>query len=126
MNRAKKSICQFAICFGVLVMMFSQMSCDSSEPLITINDGDHIMLIGGNLCSRMMNYGSFETEMHLRYPEKRLYIRNMCDGGDTPGFRPHSGRDTPWAFEGAEVYHCLLYTSPSPRDRQKSRMPSSA
>ena len=22
--------------------------------------------------------------------------------------------------------HCLLYTSPSPRDRQKSRMPSSA
>ena len=24
------------------------------------------------------------------------------------------------------VYDCLLYTSPSPRDRQKSRMPSSA
>ena len=31
--------------------------------------------------------------------------------------------------EGAKVgqfYNCLLYTSPSPRDRQKSRMPSSA
>ena len=26
----------------------------------------------------------------------------------------------------ALVYGCLLYTSPSPRDRQKSRMPSSA
>ena len=25
-----------------------------------------------------------------------------------------------------ETYTCLLYTSPSPRDRQKSRMPSSA
>ena len=25
-----------------------------------------------------------------------------------------------------QVYRCLLYTSPSPRDRQKSRMPSSA
>ena len=25
-----------------------------------------------------------------------------------------------------EVSDCLLYTSPSPRDRQKSRMPSSA
>ena len=24
------------------------------------------------------------------------------------------------------IYSCLLYTSPSPRDRQKSRMPSSA
>ena len=26
----------------------------------------------------------------------------------------------------ADVFSCLLYTSPSPRDRQKSRMPSSA
>ena len=25
-----------------------------------------------------------------------------------------------------DIYDCLLYTSPSPRDRQKSRMPSSA
>ena len=25
-----------------------------------------------------------------------------------------------------KFYYCLLYTSPSPRDRQKSRMPSSA
>ena len=25
-----------------------------------------------------------------------------------------------------QQYSCLLYTSPSPRDRQKSRMPSSA
>ena len=28
--------------------------------------------------------------------------------------------------EGATAKICLLYTSPSPRDRQKSRMPSSA
>ena len=27
---------------------------------------------------------------------------------------------------GEKVQICLLYTSPSPRDRQKSRMPSSA
>ena len=27
---------------------------------------------------------------------------------------------------GAKLTVCLLYTSPSPRDRQKSRMPSSA
>ena len=31
-----------------------------------------------------------------------------------------------FASIGAGVYICLLYTSPSPRDRQKSRMPSSA
>ena len=30
------------------------------------------------------------------------------------------------SVNAAQVNHCLLYTSPSPRDRQKSRMPSSA
>ena len=29
-------------------------------------------------------------------------------------------------FEAVSYRDCLLYTSPSPRDRQKSRMPSSA
>ena len=29
-------------------------------------------------------------------------------------------------FNMEHIYYCLLYTSPSPRDRQKSRMPSSA
>ena len=28
--------------------------------------------------------------------------------------------------EREKILNCLLYTSPSPRDRQKSRMPSSA
>ena len=28
--------------------------------------------------------------------------------------------------DNAEIYACLLYTSPSPRDRTRSRMPSSA
>ena len=38
--------------------------------------------------------------------------------------------DTTWKFQDMykfrDEYTCLLYTSPSPRDRQKSRMPSSA
>ena len=29
-------------------------------------------------------------------------------------------------FDGANYLFCLLYTSPSPRDRTRSRMPSSA
>ena len=32
----------------------------------------------------------------------------------------------PWGHSGGRVYSCLLYTSPSPRDRTRSRMPSSA
>ena len=30
------------------------------------------------------------------------------------------------AAQAKKIEGCLLYTSPSPRDRQKSRMPSSA
>ena len=33
---------------------------------------------------------------------------------------------TPWNFPAAMATRCLLYTSPSPRDRTRSRMPSSA
>ena len=40
------------------------------------------------------------------------------------GMRPHVGAVT--RALTALTKHCLLYTSPSPRDRQKSRMPSSA
>ena len=35
-------------------------------------------------------------------------------------------REAPKAVYELEHWGCLLYTSPSPRDRQKSRMPSSA
>ena len=36
------------------------------------------------------------------------------------------GTMTRWAIIGHHICHCLLYTSPSPRDRTRSRMPSSA
>ena len=35
-------------------------------------------------------------------------------------------RSTKLSFKGDTVKPCLLYTSPSPRDRTRSRMPSSA
>ena len=36
----------------------------------------------------------------------------------------NNGTPNAWALPGGKI--CLLYTSPSPRDREKSRMPSSA
>ena len=46
-----------------------------------------------------------------RHADKLCVIRSM-----TSAFSEHTNAN----------YFCLLYTSPSPRDRQKSRMPSSA
>ena len=71
---------------------------------VQLHQNAHIALVGNNLGSRMMEYGWFETEMHVRYPDSTLFIRNLCDPGDTPGFRPRSGNNDPWAFPGAEVF----------------------
>ena len=94
---------------GVLLIGFASFRFTKSDPsALKIKKGAHIILIGNNLGSRMMNYGHFETEMHLRYPDSLLYIRNMCDGGNTPGFRPHASRNSPWAFPGAEKFQTEL------------------
>jgi hypothetical protein len=82
------------------------------EPRVKLKKGTSIILLGNNLGSRMTDFGFFETELHLRYPDSMLYIRNMCDGGNTPGFRPHSARPTPWAFPGAEKFQDELAESP--------------
>ena len=42
------------------------------------------------------------------------YVRDIYDATKRP------------LYKTSKLYDCLLYTSPSPRDRQKSRMPSSA
>ena len=42
------------------------------------------------------------------------------------GWQPNEGRITQKNVTGMRSFICLLYTSPSPRDRTRSRMPSSA
>lgn len=88
----------------ILSLTAIQCSSEKNPALLEVKKGDHVVLIGNNLCSRMMNYGHFETELYLRFPDSQLVIRNMCDGGNTPGFRPHSARISPWAFPGAEAF----------------------
>jgi hypothetical protein len=98
----------FIVLTAITMSVFSFSCNESSSSLLKISKGTHIILVGNNLGSRMMNFGHFETGMHMRYPDSLLYIRNMCDGGNTPGFRPHSGRPSPWAFPGAEKFQTEL------------------
>ena len=61
----------------------------------------------------------------------RLYLRAFRDL-NTQWMRESGGQSRGFAIKPAELGDitvsslCLLYTSPSPRDRQKTRMPSSA
>lgn len=88
---------------AILIIAFFASSCGESEKL-NLEKNTTIALVGNNLGSRMMDFGTFETELYLRYPDNDLIIRNMCDPGDTPGFRPRSGTNDPWAFPGAEIF----------------------
>ncbi len=99
---------QYWIVILPLVTLWVGCSTSESTTSLALHKNDHILLVGNNLGSRMMNFGHFETELHMRYPDSLLYIRNMCDGGNTPGFRPHSGRYIPWAFAGAEAFQTEL------------------
>ena len=58
-------------------------------------------------------------ELRARFPDKLILVDlKTMDAGEYEA--------TPFYAAGADICTCLLYTSPSPRDRQKSRMPSSA
>ena len=52
-------------------------------------------------------------------PETIIVIKSTA-----PALQQHGVEITTRMYE--RLFVCLLYTSPSPRDRQKSRMPSSA
>ena len=54
----------------------------------------------------------------VEHPEVNAVTQTSLSGGE--------GTHATTQVEHPEVNACLLYTSPSPRDRQKSRMPSSA
>ena len=58
-----------------------------------LSKGDDVVLVGAGMGSRMIHYGHFETEIFLRHPTADLKIRNLCDEGNTPRFRPHPSRN---------------------------------
>ena len=71
---------------------------------LAVNHHDRIAIIGSGLGSRMNHFGHFETELFLRFADKKLTIRNFADEGNTPAFRPHSARnkDEQYAFPGGK------------------------
>ena len=70
-----------------------------------------------------LDYAS-TTPVDERVAEKMLEYMTFNNNFGNAASRSHSFG---WqADEAVELASCLLYTSPSPRDRTRSRMPSSA
>lgn len=97
---------RYSVLMVVLTGCFaSLLSCDQAgQGLLTPERNLRVVMIGNNLCSRMSYFGHLESELQLRAPDSLLFIRNMCDSGNTPVFRPHASRNSPWAFPGAEKF----------------------
>ena len=55
------------------------------------------------------------------YDDQNIFAKILR--GEIPSIKVYEDDDTLCFMD---IMPCLLYTSPSPRDRQKSRMPSSA
>jgi len=81
-----------------------KLKTNQTPKQLAVKSRNRIAFIGGGLGSRMRFFHHFETELQLRHPAASLEIRNMCDEGDTPGFRQDASRDYDgqFAFPGAK------------------------
>ena len=80
---------------------------------------------------RHVNLRQPRSEVDVQTPADLAGVNLRMPGTDAWQFLGAALGASPTPFAFTEVYTalstgCLLYTSPSPRDRQKSRMPSSA
>ena len=68
-----------------------------------------------------------KLQVNVKIPDEELAMLKALAKGELASDCPTCGK--PWDLSNLatkDPIPCLLYTSPSPRDRQKSRMPSSA
>ena len=90
------------LCFLMVVALGA-----SAAELIDPPNGASIALVGGGQGERLLRHPYFEAELQHRFAGRDLVIRNLCDDGDTPGYRDHSGRNSPFAYPEAAKLHPL-------------------
>lgn len=109
--RALSRILKQSIFLCALAAAVAQPTAQTNGPAaLKLEKGETVVLLGGGLASRMLQFGHFETEVQLRHADRQIVIRNMANEGDTPAYRPHSGRPNPFAFPGGEKYYPLSST----------------
>ena len=89
-----------------------------ADGAVTVRCGDTIILVTAVSATKVKS-GQTWFPLSVEYKEKA-----SAAGVFPGGYFKREGRPTEKEILTCRI--CLLYTSPSPRDRQKSRMPSSA
>src|SRR5262249_39620593 len=70
-------------------------STASAAEVLSLRDGDRVVLIGSTLIEREQRYGYWETVLTLRHPDKNITFRNLGWSGDTVWGEARAGFDTP-------------------------------
>ena len=93
--------------------------CVSSGQAASMLSIQNLVKAGDNIVSSTDLYGGTWNLFANTMKDLGIEVR-FADPTDPESFRKNTDDKT------RAYYACLLYTSPSPRDREKSRMPSSA
>ena len=97
------------------------------QMLAAIFTGGHCLLVGVPGLAKTLIVSTIARILDVKF--KRIQFTPDLMPSDITGTNVLDETDTgrrEFRFVHGPVFTCLLYTSPSPRDRQKSRMPSSA
>ncbi len=81
------------VLFGWICLVFSLTDAapvGAQQPLLKLEKGDHIAIIGNTLSDRLQHYGHLEATLHYRFPEHNLVVRDLGFSGDTLTERPRS------------------------------------
>lgn len=77
--------------FAAFVLMLLPLFVHAAEaPPLTVQRGDHLVLIGNALAEREQYFGHLETLLHSRFPDKELVVRNLGWSADELKLRPRS------------------------------------
>ena len=118
----------------------------SALHIVPLSIGSFLPLSAGELNFENINFDKIENKQNIYEPKDKLdeYIikgatystkfvplmNNGAEGNDYTNLMANDGKrllvDAGFDFVNSTVNTCLLYTSPSPRDSDTSRMPSSA
>lgn len=97
---------------SLLVLLLTTVVGCTPDPVIELNKGDHIVLIGNALADRMQHDGWFESYLQNELSGLDLVIRNQGFTGDRINHRPRSvgfpSEDAYLELSGADVIFAMF------------------
>ena len=118
-----------------LISAYALINTPDNEYLMSVNAGSNtisVLQINDDMTLEVVDTESTNGTgpNSIAYHDGIVYVSNIDSDGNFNGEPDQEGSITGYTFAAGDLTpianSCLLYTSPSPRDRQKTRMPSFA